>query len=86
MFRLEKTRNKTLKWRGNLPPVSITCTKKYSRNQNHYTFDGKDMIKVPGLDGSGKMGKSEGNAINLYEDPKGNPEKSDAGRNRFGPN
>ena len=22
-----------------------------------YTFDGKDMIKVPGLDGSGKMGK-----------------------------
>lgn len=34
-----------------------------------YTFDGKDMIKVPGLDGSGKMGKSEGNAINLYEDP-----------------
>ena len=35
-----------------------------------YTFDGKEMIKVPGLDGSGKMGKSEGNAINLYEDPK----------------
>ncbi len=35
-----------------------------------YTFDGKDMLKVPGLDGSGKMGKSEGNAINLYEDPK----------------
>jgi tryptophanyl-tRNA synthetase len=35
-----------------------------------YTFDGKDMIKVPGLDGSGKMGKSEGNAINLCDDPK----------------
>ena len=35
-----------------------------------YTFDGKDMIKIPGLDGSGKMGKSEGNAINLYDDPK----------------
>ena len=34
-----------------------------------YTFDGKDMIKVPGLDGSGKMGKSEGNAINLFEEP-----------------
>jgi len=28
------------------------------------------MIKVPGLDGSGKMGKSEGNGIFLYEDPK----------------
>jgi tryptophanyl-tRNA synthetase len=35
-----------------------------------FTFDGGDMIKVPGLDGSGKMGKSEGNAINLYDDPK----------------
>ncbi len=35
-----------------------------------YTFDGGDMIKIPGLDGSGKMGKSEGNAINLVEEPK----------------
>lgn len=35
-----------------------------------FTFDGADMIKVPGLDGSGKMGKSEGNAINLFEEPK----------------
>lgn len=35
-----------------------------------YTFEGTDLIKVPGLDGSGKMGKSEGNAINLYDDPK----------------
>jgi len=34
-----------------------------------FTFDGKEMIKVPGLDGSGKMGKSEGNAINLVEEP-----------------
>ena len=35
-----------------------------------FTFDGGDMIKIPGLDGSGKMGKSEGNGIFLYEDPK----------------
>ncbi|HNX80175.1 MAG TPA: tryptophan--tRNA ligase [Prolixibacteraceae bacterium] len=34
-----------------------------------FTFDGKDMVKVPGLDGSGKMGKSEGNGIYLVEDP-----------------
>lgn len=34
-----------------------------------FTFDGKEMIKVPGLDGSGKMGKSEGNGIFLVEDP-----------------
>jgi tryptophanyl-tRNA synthetase len=44
--------------------------KKVFPSPKPYTFDGKDMIKVPGLDGSGKMGKSEGNAINLYEDPK----------------
>ncbi len=35
-----------------------------------FTFDGADLIKVPGLDGSGKMGKSEGNAINLFDEPK----------------
>lgn len=31
---------------------------------------GKNLVKVPGLDGSGKMGKSEGNGIYLYEDDK----------------
>jgi tryptophanyl-tRNA synthetase len=31
---------------------------------------GEELIKVPGLDGSGKMGKSEGNGIYLVEDPK----------------
>lgn len=30
----------------------------------------KEAIKIPGLDGSGKMGKSEGNAIYLGEDEK----------------
>lgn len=36
-----------------------------------YNF-GHDLMKIPGLDGSGKMGKSEGegNAIFLNEDPK----------------
>ena len=32
--------------------------------------DGTKMIKIPGLDGSGKMGKSEGNCIYLADDPK----------------
>jgi tryptophanyl-tRNA synthetase len=32
-----------------------------------YNFDG-DLIKIPGLDGSGKMGKSEGNALYLIDD------------------
>lgn len=31
---------------------------------------GGNPIKVPGLDGSGKMGKSEGNCIYLLDDPK----------------
>ena len=31
---------------------------------------GKDLIKIPGLDGSGKMGKSDNNGIYMAEDPK----------------
>jgi tryptophanyl-tRNA synthetase len=34
-----------------------------------YNF-GEELLKVPGLDGSGKMGKSEGNAIYLSDEPK----------------
>lgn len=30
---------------------------------------GESLIKIPGLDGSGKMGKSEGNGIYLAEEP-----------------
>jgi tryptophanyl-tRNA synthetase len=33
-----------------------------------YNF-GRKLVKIPGLDGSGKMGKSEGNGIYLSEDP-----------------
>ncbi len=61
---------------------NLEMARKFAQRFNHmygkkvfpkpkpFTFDGGDMIKVPGLDGSGKMGKSEGNAINLFEDPK----------------
>ncbi len=34
-----------------------------------YNF-GEQLVKIPGLDGSGKMGKSEGNAINLADEPE----------------
>jgi len=34
-----------------------------------YNF-GEALIKIPGLDGSGKMGKSEGNAIYLADEPE----------------
>jgi tryptophanyl-tRNA synthetase len=31
---------------------------------------GQDLVKIPGLDGTGKMGKSEGNGIFLIDDDK----------------
>ncbi len=31
---------------------------------------GESLVKIPGLDGSGKMGKSEGNGIYLIDEPK----------------
>jgi tryptophanyl-tRNA synthetase len=34
-----------------------------------YNF-GEALIKIPGLDGSGKMGKTEGNGIYLVDEPK----------------
>lgn len=41
----------------------------YFPEPDAYNF-GKQLIKIPGLDGSGKMGKSEGNGIFLADDPK----------------
>ncbi|MDP4278116.1 MAG: tryptophan--tRNA ligase [Bacteroidota bacterium] len=34
-----------------------------------YNF-GEELIKIPGLDGTGKMGKSEGNCVYLCDEPK----------------
>ena len=59
----------------------LEMTRKFARRFNNlygveyfkepvaYNF-GQELIKIPGLDGSGKMGKSEGNCIYLDEDPK----------------
>ncbi len=59
----------------------LEMTRKFARRFNNlyeveyfkepvaYNF-GHDLIKIPGLDGSGKMGKSEGNCIYLAEEPK----------------
>ncbi len=61
------------------PHLEITA--KFARRFNHlykvdyfpepeaYNFC-EELIKVPGLDGTGKMGKSEGNGIYLIDDPK----------------
>lgn len=39
----------------------------FFKEPQSYSFSG-EAVKVPGLDGSGKMGKSEGNAIYLVDD------------------
>jgi tryptophanyl-tRNA synthetase len=60
---------------------NLEMTRKFAKRFNHmygvgffpepvpYNF-GKELIKIPGLDGTGKMGKSEGNGIFLAEDPE----------------
>lgn len=40
----------------------------YFRLPEPYNF-GKELVKVPGLDGTGKMGKSEGNGLYLVDEP-----------------
>jgi tryptophanyl-tRNA synthetase len=61
------------------PHLEITA--KFARRFNNlYKVDyfpepeafnfGEQLIKVPGLDGSGKMGKSEGNGIYLIDEPQ----------------
>jgi tryptophanyl-tRNA synthetase len=60
---------------------NLEMTRKFARRFNNmykteyfpepspYNF-GEALIKIPGLDGSGKMGKTEGNGIYLVDDPK----------------
>ena len=47
---------------------NIYKTEFFPEPQNFYL--GEEAIKVPGLDGTGKMGKSDGNCIYLCDDPK----------------
>lgn len=60
---------------------NLEMARKFGKRFNHmykvdyfptpkpYTFTG-ELIKVPGLDGSGKMGKSAGNGVYLIDDEK----------------
>ncbi len=60
---------------------NLEMARKFARRFNHmygveyftmpepYNF-GEELVKIPGLDGTGKMGKSEGNGIYLSDDPK----------------
>jgi tryptophanyl-tRNA synthetase len=41
----------------------------YFPEPDAYNF-GKQLVKIPGLDGTGKMGKSEGNGIFLFDKPE----------------
>ena len=59
---------------------NLEMARKFARRFNHmygveyfkmpepYNF-GEELVKVPGLDGTGKMGKSEGNGIYLSDEP-----------------
>ncbi|HES59410.1 MAG: tryptophan--tRNA ligase [Bacteroidales bacterium] len=60
---------------------NLEMARKFAKRFNHmYNVDlfpepeafnfGKQLVKIPGLDGSGKMGKSEGNAVYLIDEPK----------------
>jgi len=40
----------------------------YFKMPEPYNF-GEELVKIPGLDGTGKMGKSEGNGIYLSDEP-----------------
>ena len=65
---------------------NLEMARKFAKRFNHiykvnyfnepqaYNF-GNELIKIPGLDGSGKMGKSEGNGIFLIDDEKTNKKK-----------
>jgi len=60
---------------------NLEMTRRFTKRFNHmykvdyfpeplpYNF-GEALIKIPGLDGTGKMGKSEGNGIFLAEEPE----------------
>ena len=41
----------------------------YFPEPDAYNF-GEQLVKIPGLDGSGKMGKSEGNGVFLFDKPE----------------
>ncbi|TLX73873.1 tryptophan--tRNA ligase [Labilibacter sediminis] len=60
---------------------NLEMTRKFAGRFNHMykqeyfkipqSFNyGEALVKIPGLDGSGKMGKSEGNGIYLIDEPK----------------
>ncbi len=60
---------------------NLELTRRFAKRFNHmYNVEyfpmpspfnfGDQLVKIPGLDGSGKMGKSEGNAIYLIDEPK----------------
>jgi tryptophanyl-tRNA synthetase len=60
---------------------NLEMARKFARRFNHmygveyftlpepYNF-GEELVKIPGLDGSGKMGKSEGNGVYLSDEPE----------------
>lgn len=57
--------------------ISRVLARRFNKLYNTFVFPepqafnfGHDLVKIPGLDGKGKMGKSEGNGIYLIDDEK----------------
>jgi len=48
--------------------IPLCSVVEYFKMPEPYNF-GEDLVKIPGLDGTGKMGKSEGNGIYLSDEP-----------------
>ena len=57
----------------------------YFKEPKAFASNSQQMIKIPGLDGSGKMGKSEGNCIYLIDEPKAIEKKVKAALTDNGP-
>jgi tryptophanyl-tRNA synthetase len=74
---LEMTRNYAKRFNNRYGVNYFKEPKAFASNQQ--------MIKIPGLDGSGKMGKSEGNAIYLIDEPKVIEKKVKGARTDNGP-
>jgi tryptophanyl-tRNA synthetase len=57
--------------------IARKFARRFNQMYNHEVFPlpdafnwGKELVKIPGLDGSGKMGKSEGNGLYLADSPE----------------
>ena len=83
MCRLVKTRSSTWKWPAILRSVSIIAIREVFPEPHAFNY-GSELVKVPSLDGAGKMSKSENQYATIYlaDDDERHPQKNNEGKNR----